>query len=81
MCATRTDAYRASCAITIVPAPVAPLGGTFDPIHSGYVRFADGVRRAYRLSDAFGSFPRGTRRIAGARQRRRPIALPCCGWR
>jgi len=51
MCATRTNAFRASRAITTVPTPVALLGGKFDPVHSGHLRFADGVRRAYGLSD------------------------------
>jgi nicotinate-nucleotide adenylyltransferase len=33
------------------PAPVALLGGTFDPVHYGHLRFADDVRRALGLSE------------------------------
>ena len=33
------------------PGPIALLGGTFDPVHYGHLRFADDVRRALRLSD------------------------------
>jgi nicotinate-nucleotide adenylyltransferase len=36
--------------MTVRPAPVALLGGTFDPIHYGHLRFADAVRRALGLS-------------------------------
>jgi len=36
--------------MTTAPAPVALLGGTFDPVHYGHLRFADGVRRALGLS-------------------------------
>jgi nicotinate-nucleotide adenylyltransferase len=32
-------------------APVALLGGTFDPVHYGHLRFADEVRRALGLSE------------------------------
>jgi len=32
-------------------APVALLGGTFDPVHYGHLRFADDVRRALRLPE------------------------------
>jgi nicotinate-nucleotide adenylyltransferase len=31
--------------------PVAVLGGTFDPVHYGHLRFADDVRRALGLSE------------------------------
>lgn len=31
--------------------PVAILGGTFDPVHYGHLRFADDVRRALDLGD------------------------------
>jgi nicotinate-nucleotide adenylyltransferase len=31
--------------------PVALLGGTFDPVHYGHLRFADDVRRALGLSE------------------------------
>jgi nicotinate-nucleotide adenylyltransferase len=37
--------------MTTLPAPVALLGGTFDPVHYGHLRFADGVRRALGLSE------------------------------
>jgi nicotinate-nucleotide adenylyltransferase len=33
------------------PDPVAMLGGTFDPVHYGHLRFADDVRRALGLSE------------------------------
>jgi nicotinate-nucleotide adenylyltransferase len=33
-------------------APVALLGGTFDPVHYGHLRFADDVRRALGLAEA-----------------------------
>ncbi len=33
------------------PAPVALLGGTFDPVHYGHLRFADHVRRALDLAE------------------------------
>jgi len=36
--------------MTAPPAPVALLGGTFDPVHYGHLRFADAVRRALGLS-------------------------------
>jgi nicotinate-nucleotide adenylyltransferase len=36
--------------MTAHPAPVALLGGTFDPVHYGHLRFADAVRRALGLS-------------------------------
>ena len=32
-------------------APVALLGGTFDPVHYGHLRFADEVRRALHLAE------------------------------
>ncbi len=32
-------------------APVALLGGTFDPVHHGHLRFADHVRRALGLAE------------------------------
>ena len=32
------------------PVPVALLGGTFDPVHYGHLRFADDVRRALGLA-------------------------------
>ena len=32
-------------------APVAMLGGTFDPVHYGHLRFADDVRRTLRLDE------------------------------
>jgi nicotinate-nucleotide adenylyltransferase len=35
---------------TVAPAPIALLGGTFDPVHYGHLRFADDVRRALGLS-------------------------------
>jgi nicotinate-nucleotide adenylyltransferase len=31
--------------------PIALLGGTFDPVHYGHLRFADDVRRALRLPE------------------------------
>ena len=37
--------------MTALPAPVALLGGTFDPVHYGHLRFADAVRRALGLSE------------------------------
>jgi len=37
--------------MTAMPAPVALLGGTFDPVHYGHLRFADDVRRALGLSE------------------------------
>jgi len=36
--------------IAVLP-PVAVLGGTFDPVHYGHLRFADDVRRALRLAE------------------------------
>jgi len=33
------------------PVPVALLGGTFDPVHFGHLRFADAVRRALGLTE------------------------------
>ena len=35
---------------TANPAPVALLGGTFDPVHCGHLRLADDVRRALGLA-------------------------------
>jgi nicotinate-nucleotide adenylyltransferase len=37
--------------MTAWPAPVALLGGTFDPVHYGHLRFADDVRLALGLSE------------------------------
>jgi nicotinate-nucleotide adenylyltransferase len=37
--------------MTALPAPLALLGGTFDPVHYGHLRFADAVRRALGLSE------------------------------
>jgi nicotinate-nucleotide adenylyltransferase len=37
--------------MTAKPAPVALLGGTFDPVHYGHLRFADDVRRALGMSE------------------------------
>ena len=37
--------------MTTRPEPVALLGGTFDPVHYGHLRFADDVRRALGLSE------------------------------
>jgi len=37
--------------MTSLPAPVALLGGTFDPVHYGHLRFADAVRRALGLAE------------------------------
>ena len=37
--------------MTAPPAPIALLGGTFDPVHYGHLRFADAVRRALGLSE------------------------------
>jgi len=37
--------------MTNPPAPIAMLGGTFDPVHYGHLRFADAVRRALGLSE------------------------------
>ncbi len=34
-----------------LPTPLALLGGTFDPVHYGHLRFADDVRRALGLSE------------------------------
>jgi nicotinate-nucleotide adenylyltransferase len=34
-----------------LPEPVAILGGTFDPVHYGHLRFADDVRRALHLAE------------------------------
>jgi nicotinate-nucleotide adenylyltransferase len=34
-----------------MPVPVALLGGTFDPVHYGHLRFADDVRRALGLAE------------------------------
>jgi len=34
-----------------LPEPVAILGGTFDPVHYGHLRFADDVRRALYLAE------------------------------
>ena len=34
-----------------ISAPVALLGGTFDPVHYGHLRFADDVRRALGLDE------------------------------
>jgi nicotinate-nucleotide adenylyltransferase len=36
---------------TAAPVPIALLGGTFDPVHYGHLRFADDVRRALRLPE------------------------------
>jgi nicotinate-nucleotide adenylyltransferase len=33
------------------PAPLAILGGTFDPVHYGHLRFADDVRRSLALPE------------------------------
>ncbi len=33
------------------PGPIALLGGTFDPVHYGHLRFADDVRRALGLDE------------------------------
>jgi nicotinate-nucleotide adenylyltransferase len=33
------------------PAPIALLGGTFDPVHYGHLRFADDVRHALALDE------------------------------
>jgi nicotinate-nucleotide adenylyltransferase len=37
--------------MTSLPAPVALLGGTFDPVHYGHLRLADAVRRALGLAE------------------------------
>ena len=37
--------------IEVAPTPLALLGGTFDPVHYGHLRFADDVRRALDLSE------------------------------
>jgi nicotinate-nucleotide adenylyltransferase len=37
--------------MTVRPAPIALLGGTFDPVHYGHLRFADAVRRALGLPE------------------------------
>ncbi len=37
--------------MTPIPAPLALLGGTFDPVHYGHLRFADDVRRALGLAE------------------------------
>jgi len=37
--------------MTAAPTPVAILGGTFDPVHYGHLRFADDVRRALGLAE------------------------------
>jgi len=47
----RIDACLRPHAMTTAPAPVALLGGTFDPVHYGHLRFADAVRRALGLSE------------------------------
>ncbi|HSU43740.1 MAG TPA: adenylyltransferase/cytidyltransferase family protein, partial [Casimicrobiaceae bacterium] len=33
-----------------IDAPLALLGGTFDPVHYGHLRLADDVRRALALA-------------------------------
>jgi nicotinate-nucleotide adenylyltransferase len=37
--------------MTQTPVPLALLGGTFDPVHYGHLRFADDVRRALGLTE------------------------------
>ena len=37
--------------MTPTPPPLAMLGGTFDPVHYGHLRFADDVRRALELPE------------------------------
>jgi nicotinate-nucleotide adenylyltransferase len=37
--------------MTTAPTPIAVLGGTFDPVHYGHLRFADEVRRALGLAE------------------------------
>jgi nicotinate-nucleotide adenylyltransferase len=41
----------ASGATNAVGTPVAMLGGTFDPVHYGHLRFAEDVRRALELPE------------------------------
>jgi nicotinate-nucleotide adenylyltransferase len=42
-----------SAADPMTTEPIAVLGGTFDPVHYGHLRFADEVRRALGLSRLF----------------------------
>ncbi len=39
------------CGARALKPPVALLGGTFDPVHYGHLRFADAIRRALGLDD------------------------------
>lgn len=45
------DSYDAPGPMTPTGAPVAMLGGTFDPVHFGHLRFAEDVRRALELPE------------------------------
>ena len=65
--------------MTAAPTPIAMLGGTFDPVHYGHLRFADDVRRALGLGRSAAG-PRGRSAAPRpARRRRPPIAWRCCG--
>ena len=57
---------------------MALLGGTFDPVHYGHLRFADTVRRTLGLRTLRLVPARDPPHRSAARAHRPPTARPCC---
>ena len=64
--------------MTAAPTPIAVLGGTFDPVHYGHLRFADDVRRALGARRSAPGARRPILHTATVRRRRPPIDWRCC---